>query len=127
MSDQPLVRAGGVDNLLPRSSRDGSMWLWLGSHWKLALLSLSIAAAAVAFWVTLRAHFLAYPGWLAVQKMDFILGPIGVGLYWQHRRPHSRLGLLLIVLGLAGIPYILGSVSNPTLFALGADLKPKRR
>jgi len=28
----------------------------------------AVAAAALAVWVTLRADFLAYPGWLAAQK-----------------------------------------------------------
>jgi len=54
--------------------------------------SVGLAFAVVAVWVTLRAGFLAYPGWLAVQKADFILGPIGVGLYWRYRRPRNRLG-----------------------------------
>ena len=32
--------------------------------------------AAAAVWITLRADFLAYPGWLAAQKADIILGPV---------------------------------------------------
>ena len=66
----------------------------------LAVTLVGLAFAVVAVWVTLRAGFLAYPGWLAVQKADLILGPIGVGVYWRYRRPNNRLGLLLIVLGL---------------------------
>jgi signal transduction histidine kinase len=80
---------------------------------------IGVVGALVVLWVTLRAHFLAHPGWLAVQKADFVLGPIGVGLYWMHRRPANRFGLLLVVLGLLGIPYILESLSDPTLFAFG--------
>jgi signal transduction histidine kinase len=83
------------------------------------VVGLALVAAGAALWVTLRAHFLAYPGWLAVQKADFILGPIGVGLYWMYRRPQNRFGLLLIVLGLLGVPYILESSSDPTLFSIG--------
>ncbi len=79
----------------------------------------AVAAAAVAIWVTLRASFLAYPDWLAVQKADLILGPIAVGLYWRHKRPSNNLGLLMIVLGLFGIPYILTSSSDPKLFMIG--------
>ena len=79
----------------------------------------AVAAAAVAIWLTLRAGFLAYPGWLAAQKADFILGPTLVGLYWRFRRPNNRLGLLLIALGLAGVPYILESATNPVLFGVG--------
>ena len=52
----------------------------------------AFAAAALAVWMTLRADFLAYPGWLAAQKADIILGPVLVGLYWlapPARRPDS--------------------------------------
>jgi Histidine kinase-, DNA gyrase B-, and HSP90-like ATPase len=77
-------------------------------------------AAALAVLVTLRADFLAYPGWLAAQKADIILGPVLVGLYWLRRRPASRLGPLLIGAGLvAGVPYVLQSSSAPVLFAGG--------
>lgn len=79
----------------------------------------AILAAVTAVWVTLEARFLAYPGWLAVQKGDFILGPIGVGLYWHYRRPNNRLGVLLIALGLLGVPYILESTSTPLPFSIG--------
>lgn len=79
----------------------------------------AVVAAVAAFWVTVNAKFLEYPYWLAVQKADFILGPIGVGLYWMHRRPQNRFGLLLIVLGLLGVPYILASSTDPTLFGIG--------
>src|SRR3954468_10277134 len=87
--------------------------------WEIAVGAVGVAAAIVAVVVTLRADFLAYPGWLAMQKADLILGPIGVGLYWHRRRPASRFGLLLIAVGLLQIPYILESASNPTLFTIG--------
>src|SRR5829696_3711957 len=77
-------------------------------------------AAAVAVWATLSADFLAYPGWLAAQKADVILGPVFVGLYWIRRRPASRFGPLLIATGLVGgAPFILQSSSEPLLFATG--------
>ncbi len=79
----------------------------------------AVVAAALAVAVTLRARFLAYPGWLAVQKADVILGPIGVGLYWRRRRPASRFGPLLIALGFVGVPYILQSSTSPGLFGAG--------
>lgn len=88
-------------------------------RWERELVVGSVLAAALAVWLTLRADFLAHPGWLAVQKADFILGPIAVGLYWLHRRPHNRLGLLLISYGLVCIPYVLASVSSPWLFTTG--------
>jgi signal transduction histidine kinase len=80
----------------------------------------AVAAAALGVWLTLRADFLAHPGWLAAQKADLILGPVLVGLYWLRRRPDSRFGPLLIVTGfIAGAPYILQSSSEPALFAIG--------
>jgi signal transduction histidine kinase len=91
-------------------------WRW---SWQSALAVFAVAAAVAAFWITVRADFLQYPYWLAVQKADFIVGPIAVGLYWLYRRPANRFGLLLIVLGLLGVPYILESASNHTLFAIG--------
>ncbi|MGZ8635187.1 MAG: hypothetical protein ACXWZZ_15200, partial [Solirubrobacteraceae bacterium] len=84
------------------------------------LAATAIAAAALSVWVTLRADFLAYPGWLAAQKADMILGPVLVGLYWLRRRPASRFGPLLIAAGLVGgAPYVLQSSSEPLLFATG--------
>jgi signal transduction histidine kinase len=91
-------------------------WSW---RWESAVAVVALVSAVAAFWLTLRADFLLHPGWLAVQKADFILGPVGVGLYWRHGRPANHLGLLLIALGLLGIPYVLESVSSPWPFTLG--------
>src|SRR5262245_19606711 len=88
-------------------------------RWEHAVTVLAAAAAVVAVWMTLRAGFLQYPGWLAVQKADFILGPVGVGLYWRYSRPNSRFGGMLIVLGLLGVVYILESSTTPWLFRTG--------
>lgn len=104
----------------PAAARRASLRLSLAaSRWELAVALFAIASGVLAFWVTIDAHFLAYRPWLAVQKADFILGPVGVGLYWRHRRPNNHLGLLLIVLGLIGIPYTLQSVTDPVLFGIG--------
>jgi signal transduction histidine kinase len=118
---EPLTQKAGLSvgeplGLLSRRST----WRWPRT-WGLepAVAVIGVVGAVAVLWVTLRADFLAHPGWLAVQKADFVLGPIGVGLYWMHRRPTNRFGLLLVVLGLLGIPYILESSSNPTLFAIG--------
>jgi signal transduction histidine kinase len=82
--------------------------------------AVAVAAAAVAVWVTLDAGFLTYPGWLAAQKADLILGPVLVGLYWRRRRPASQFGPLLILTGLVGgVPYVLQSSSAPVPFAVG--------
>lgn len=87
--------------------------------WEVAVAVVGAAAAVAAVVVTLRADFLAYPGWLALQKADFILGPIGIGLYWHRRRPASRFGPLLIAVGLLHIPYIAESSANSVLFTIG--------
>jgi signal transduction histidine kinase len=84
-----------------------------------ALLPVAVAAAAAAVWVTLRADFLAYPGWLAVQKADLIAGPVLVGLYWLRVRPASRFGWLLIAFGFLCVGYIAQSARDPTLFGIG--------
>jgi signal transduction histidine kinase len=105
----PVISAG--------SARDTARSF--ASKWERALVVGAVVAAALAVWLTLRAGFLAYPGWLAVQKADFILGPIAVGLYWRHSRPNSRFGLLLIVLGLLGAVYVLESSTTPWLFRIG--------
>src|SRR5690349_2491173 len=87
--------------------------------WRIPLTVFALVAAALAVWITASADFLAYPGWLAAQKADFILGPIGVGLYWMHFRPANRLGPWLIALGLLAIPYVLESARSPWPFTIG--------
>jgi signal transduction histidine kinase len=87
--------------------------------WQLLVGAAAVLAAIAAVWVTLEADFLRYPGWLAAQKADFILGPIFVGLYWLRRRPQSRFGPLLIALGCAGALYVLQSSGSSWLFGIG--------
>ena len=82
MSEQSVVWPDGLDHTGLGSSSPARRWsLLLASHWELAVAAVALIAATVAVWITLRADFLAYPGWLAVQKADFIVGPIGVGLF----------------------------------------------
>jgi signal transduction histidine kinase len=96
---------------------------WLDRHsvpwWQVVIAAVAVVAAVVAVWITLEAEFLAYPGWLAVQKADFILGPIFIGLYWLRRRPLSRFGPLLIAFGFVGGVYVLQSSSNRWLYGAG--------
>jgi signal transduction histidine kinase len=91
-------------------------WL-LDVRW--AVAGAAVLAAVAAVWITLSADFLAHPGWLAVQKADFILGPVFVGLYWLSRRPQSRFGPILIAVGFVGALYALQSSSNKWAFATG--------
>jgi signal transduction histidine kinase len=89
------------------------------ARWQLAVLVAAVVASAAALWVTLSADFLSYPGWLAVQKADFIVGPVLAGLYWYRRRPQSRFGPMLIGFGFIGALYVLQSASNSWLFSFG--------
>jgi signal transduction histidine kinase len=84
-----------------------------------AIAAVAGVAAAAAVWVTLEADFLSYPGWLAAQKADFILGPVLVGLYWLRVRPASRFGWLLVAFGFVCAGYITHSSSTPWLFGTG--------
>jgi signal transduction histidine kinase len=95
-------------------------WRWVTTWWwESAVAVVAVVAAMAVFWVTINARFLEYPYWLGVQKADFILGPVFVGLYWHHKRPNNRLGLLMIALGLIFIPYALESVRSPYPFTIG--------
>src|SRR3954453_19767520 len=94
-------------------ARRGTSW------WQVAVLFGAVAASAAAVAVTLRADFLRYPGWLAVQKADFVLGPVLAGLYWHRRRPQSRIGPMLIAFGFVGALYVLQSAGNSWLFSVG--------
>jgi signal transduction histidine kinase len=87
--------------------------------WQLLVGGAAVLAAIAAVWVTLDAEFLTYPGWLSVQKADFILGPVFVGLYWVRRRPYSRFGPMLIAFGFVGAVYVLQSSGNSWLFGIG--------
>jgi signal transduction histidine kinase len=113
LARRPVTSVGAVQDAASRAA----------APWEYVVLAVGIAAAAVALWVTARAGFLAHPSWLAVQKADFILGPIGVGLYWHHMRPGNRLGLLLIALGLLAIPYIGQSTSSPWTYTLAGGFE----
>jgi signal transduction histidine kinase len=88
-------------------------------RWQLVVAIVAVLAAAMTVWVTARADFLAHPGWLAVQKADFVLGPSLIGLYWVRRRPHSRFAVILIGFGFVGALYTLQSASDPWLYSAG--------
>ena len=109
-----MTSASDASHVGPTSARSRGDVPW----WKVAVAAAALFAAAATVWVTLEADFLAHPGWLAVQKADFILGPVFVGLYWLRERPESRFGPLLIACGAVGAVYILHSSSNPWLFGV---------
>jgi signal transduction histidine kinase len=105
----------------PAHAHRRSLGLALGwlTRREAVLATAAVAAAVVAMWVTLRADFLAYPGWLGVQKADMILGPVLCGIYWLRRRPASRFGQVLIIVGFLSVPYILQSFAAPWAFSVG--------
>jgi signal transduction histidine kinase len=78
----------------------------------------ALVVGALAVVVTLRAHFLAYPGWLALELACLVVGPVAVGLSIRAQRRESRFGSMLIVLGLLGVPYILGSIAASWPFSI---------
>jgi signal transduction histidine kinase len=95
-------------------------WTPRVAQWELWVGAIGAVAAIAAVVVTLEAGYFVYPGWLALQKADLILGPIAVGLYWHRRRPASHFGFLLIGVGLLQIPNaVLEAATNPTLFTIG--------
>jgi signal transduction histidine kinase len=117
--------------MVARSARPLSLPVWNGmrsrraaaglgaTSWQVVVGAAAVLAAVGAVWVTLEAEFLRYPGWLAVQKADFILGPVFIGLYWLRRRPQSRFGPMLIGFGFVGAVYVLQSSANSWLFGIG--------
>ena len=98
-------------------SSDGLAGSPRARDWLIAALALAAAAAAIA--VTADADFLAHPGWLAAQKVDLILGPVLIGLYWLRVRPRSRFGWVLIAFGFLCAGYITQSLTTPWLFGVG--------
>jgi signal transduction histidine kinase len=111
---QPGVRGPERESHAARSSTVRS-----GLPFQIAVAVAALLAAGATAWLTATADFLAHPGWLAVQKADFVLGPTLVGLYWIRRRPESRFGLILVGFGFVGTVYALQSSSNPWLFGAG--------
>ena len=87
--------------------------------WQASVCAAAIGAAVLAVAVTLPADFLRYPGWLAAQKADFVIGPALVGVYWLRRRPQSPFGPMLIAWGFVGALYIFQSSTNSWLFTIG--------
>ena len=83
--------------MLPPWRVQPGLWVARATRAIVALVAIAVAAGAVA--VTLRAGFLVYPGWLALQKADLILGPVLIGLYWARVRPASRFGWMLVAYG----------------------------
>src|SRR5262245_66101249 len=92
---------------------------WRVPWWQVVVAVVAVVAAALTVWVTWTADFLARPHLLAIQKADFILGPVFVGLYWVRVRPASRFGPLLIASGLIAAGYITQSSSDSVLFPTG--------
>ena len=118
-----MVRSGAV--ALPPAAPVRSRWgpVALDTAWVsrsqaiLAVAAFAMAAAAV--WITLRADFLAYPGWLAAQKADMILGPVLDRPLLAAPAAGQPLRPVLIAIGFLSVPYILQSSAAPWAFSLG--------
>jgi len=91
--------------------------LALTPWWSVALAVPLLAGTAVK--LALDSRHLAHPGLAAAYRTCLIAVPMLIGLAWWRRRPASRHGPLLILLGLAGVPLALESSNTPVLVALG--------
>ena len=91
--------AGPLDR---RGGRWGIAAPWPPPEVTVAVATALGVGAVAAIVVPLSTNVLRYPGWFAAQRVALILGAPLVGVYWQRRRPGSRFGWLLIILGLLG-------------------------
>ncbi len=107
--------AGSTVRVLAPDRARGRGLVW----WQVAVAVGAVVAGALAVAVTLQAGFLRYPGWLAAQKADFVIGPALTGLYWKRLRPHSWFGPMLIGWGFVGALYILQSSGDRWPFTIG--------
>src|SRR5215218_1593808 len=102
---RPLLPSGAAAGSRRAKSEPAAGGRLHEASWQLLVGAAAVLVAIAAVWVTLEAEFLRYPGWLAVQKADLILGPVFIGLYWVRRRRQSRFGPMLILLGFVGALY----------------------
>jgi signal transduction histidine kinase len=85
--------------------------------WAAALAVPLLVASAVR--LALTSGHLAHPGAAAAYRAYLIAVPMLIGLAWWRRRPESRYGPLLIVLGLAAVPLAMQSSDVPLVAAIG--------
>jgi signal transduction histidine kinase len=90
--------------------------------WSVALALPLVLAATVK--LALSSDHLAHPGATAAYRAYLIAVPTLIGLAWWRRRPASRYGPLLAVLGLVAVLLALQSSSVPAIVALGVIAEP---
>jgi hypothetical protein len=81
-----------------------------------------VVAAAVK--LALSSDHLAHPVATAAYRAYLIAVPALIGLAWWRRRPASRYGPLLVLLGLAGLPLALESSGATGLVVVGVVSEP---
>ena len=111
---------------LPRKTR-ASRRRWLAqlstpSPRKLQALALIAVVPLVAMALVLASGstHLRWPEMTGLYQGYLIAAPVLVGVVWWRRRPDSRFGPLLVVLGLITSPAAWGNTSSPAWHTLGA-------
>jgi signal transduction histidine kinase len=85
-------------------------------------VSLAAILSGFALLLALSTTHLEHPGANALVRPYLIASPILIGVFWKLRRPDSRFGLLLIVLGLAFFPVSWHASNDPLVHMLGIVL-----
>ena len=111
-----LTTPGPVGRAL-RLGRVRPAWPPLTPSWAAALALPLLVAAAVR--LALTSGHLAHPAAAAAYRAYLIAVPMLIGLAWWRRRPESRYGPLLVVLGIAAVSLAMQSSDVPLVAAIG--------
>ena len=108
----------------PVELRDARLagWYERARPWPVA--AAAIVAAGTTAALTLAAGVLVRPGWFALFAAYNVVAFTAVGLLWRHRRPHSHVGLLLLLLAAALAFVSLQGTSWPLGFSVGVLFDP---
>lgn len=94
-------------------------WRGSGEDLRLAAFVVLVPATLTAAWWTLTSSQLANPELRAIYLVYDIAAPTLVGLVWWQQRPASRVGPLLVALGLLAWPLAWQARDDPLLSTFG--------
>lgn len=104
----------------PRTDQANPWWpLQTSGQFTLAGVGLAAILGGFALLLTLSTTHLEHPGANALVRPYLIASPILIGVFWKVRRPDSRFGVLLIVLGLVFVPIAWQASNHPLVHTLG--------